>query len=38
MKRDRRDWWELAVAALLGELVDLLREGERPEVGRVSWA
>jgi len=38
MKRDRRDWWELAVAALLGELVDLLREAERPEVDRVSWA
>ncbi len=38
MKRDRRDWWELAVAALLGELVDLLRETERPKIDRVAWA
>jgi len=38
MKRDRRDWWELAVAALLGELVDLLRDAERPKVDRVAWA
>ena len=30
MKRDRRDWWELATAALLGELVELLRYAERP--------
>lgn len=38
MKRDRRDWWELAVAALLGELVELLRDAERPDVDEVAWA
>ncbi len=38
MKRDRWDWWELAVAALLGELVDPLHETERPKVDRVAWA
>ena len=38
MKRDRRDWWELATAALLGELVELLRDAERPPATQVPWA
>ena len=38
MKRDRRDWWELATAALLGERVELLRDAERPLVDEVAWA
>ena len=38
MKRDRRDWWELAVAALLGELVELLREAVTWSLwGEGSW-
>ena len=38
MKRDRRDWWELSLAALLGELVELLRDAERPPPTEIPWA
>ncbi|MDA0769035.1 MAG: hypothetical protein O2821_02285 [Chloroflexi bacterium] len=38
MKRNRRDWWELSTAALLGELVELLRDAKRPPPTEVPWA
>lgn len=38
MKRDRRDWWELAIAAVLGEIVELLRDADRPKAQEPVWA